>query len=154
MSRIGKHPVTVPAGVTLTQDGQSITVKGPKGELNFVLPAVISGKLDGDSFSVTPNDEGKEGRAMWGNVGHVSLNGRKHDRRRHKRLPKEFGATWCWLSCANEGHWPDIAARILPRDQLRSAGRHQACCPKANRSACHRYRQAKSWSGCRRDPQF
>lgn len=66
MSRIGKHPVNVPAGVTLTQDGQSVTVKGPKGELNFVLPSVITGKLDGDSFSVTPNDEGKEGRAMWG----------------------------------------------------------------------------------------
>jgi len=66
MSRIGKHPVTVPAGVTLTQNGQSITVKGPKGELNFVLPSVIAGKLDGETFSVTPTDESKEGRAMWG----------------------------------------------------------------------------------------
>lgn len=66
MSRIGKHPITVPSGVTLTQEGQSITVKGPKGELNFVLPNVMSGKLDGDTFSVTPNDESNEGKAMWG----------------------------------------------------------------------------------------
>ena len=47
MSRIGKNPVTVPAGVTLTQSGQVVTVKGPKGELNFTLPDAVTGKLDG-----------------------------------------------------------------------------------------------------------
>ena len=66
MSRIGKNPITVPAGVTLTQDGQKITVKGSKGELNFSLPNVIVGKLEGEEFSVKPIDESNEGRAMWG----------------------------------------------------------------------------------------
>ena len=66
MSRIGKNPVTVPAGVTLTQDGQKVTVKGPKGELSFTLPSVVTGKLDGAEFSVKPSDDSKEGRAMWG----------------------------------------------------------------------------------------
>jgi large subunit ribosomal protein L6 len=66
MSRIGKHPVTIPAGVTLTLDGQKVTVKGPKGELNFTLPGVIAGKLEGAEFSVKPIDESNEGRAMWG----------------------------------------------------------------------------------------
>lgn len=66
MSRIGKNPITVPAGVTLTQDGQKVTVKGPKGELSFTLPSVISGKLDGDTFAVKPSDDSKEGSAMWG----------------------------------------------------------------------------------------
>lgn len=66
MSRIGKKPITVPAGVTLTQNGQAISVKGPKGELSFTLPDVITGKLEGTEFSVTPSTEDKLGRSMWG----------------------------------------------------------------------------------------
>jgi large subunit ribosomal protein L6 len=42
MSRIGKVPVPVPAGVTVTLNGNQITVKGPKGELSRTLPADIS----------------------------------------------------------------------------------------------------------------
>ena len=49
MSRIGKNPVTVPAAVTLTQSGQVITVKGPKGELNFTLPDAVTGKIEGEA---------------------------------------------------------------------------------------------------------
>jgi len=66
MSRIGKNPITIPSGVTLTQDGQKVTVKGPKGELNFTLPSVIEGKMDGEEFGVKPVDDSKEGKAMWG----------------------------------------------------------------------------------------
>ncbi len=67
MSRIGKQPITVPSGVTLNQDGQVISVKGPKGELSFTLPDSIQGKLDGDSFAVTPvNENDKVGKSMWG----------------------------------------------------------------------------------------
>ena len=54
MSRIGKNPVTVPAGVTLSQEGQLVTVKGSKGELKFTLPDAVTGKLDGTEFTVTP----------------------------------------------------------------------------------------------------
>ena len=66
MSRIGKKPVTVPAGVTLTQSGQSVTVKGPKGELNFNLPDAVTGKLDGTEFTVSPVAGVKNASAMWG----------------------------------------------------------------------------------------
>jgi len=67
MSRIGKKPITIPSGVTLTQTGQDIAVKGPKGELSFTLPETISGKLDGDAFTVTPVDENnKVAKSMWG----------------------------------------------------------------------------------------
>ncbi len=66
MSRIGKQPVTIPAGVTLSQDGQKITAKGPKGELSFTLPSAITGKIDGTEFSVAPLSDNKEGRSMWG----------------------------------------------------------------------------------------
>jgi len=47
MSRIGKKPVTVIDGVTLTQSGQTVSVKGPKGELSFTLPDAVTGKLEG-----------------------------------------------------------------------------------------------------------
>ena len=66
MSRIGKKPVTIPAGVTLTQNGQALTVKGPKGELSFTLPAAVTGKLDGAEFTVTPLEGVKNSAAMWG----------------------------------------------------------------------------------------
>ena len=66
MSRIGKNPVVVPAGVTLSVDGQKVTAKGPKGELSFTLPSVITGKLEGSEFTVTPSSESKEGKSMWG----------------------------------------------------------------------------------------
>jgi len=66
MSRIGKNPVTVPAGVTLTQSGQAVTVKGPKGELSFTLPDAVTGKLDGADFTVSPVEGNKNAKAMWG----------------------------------------------------------------------------------------
>ena len=66
MSRIGKQPVTVPSGVTLTQSGQTITAKGAKGELSFTMPRSVSGAIEGDQFTVTPNDETKTTGGMWG----------------------------------------------------------------------------------------
>ena len=66
MSRIGKKPVTIPSGVTLTQDGQKITAKGPKGELTFTLPDAVTGKVEGEEFTVTPLTENKTGLSMWG----------------------------------------------------------------------------------------
>lgn len=66
MSRIGKKPVTIPAGVTLSQSGSVITVKGAKGELTFSLPKAVTGKLDGTEYSVAPVEGEKTGPAMWG----------------------------------------------------------------------------------------
>ncbi len=66
MSRIGKHPVTIPAGCTLTQNGQTVSVKGPKGTLEFTMPAAVRGQLEGDQFVVKPIDDSKEASAMWG----------------------------------------------------------------------------------------
>jgi len=66
MSRIGKNPVTVPAGVTLTQNGQTVSVKGSKGTLEFTMPSAVTGKLDGEQFVIAPVKDDKEGRSMWG----------------------------------------------------------------------------------------
>jgi large subunit ribosomal protein L6 len=58
MSRIGKLPIPVPAGVEVKIDGQSIEVKGPKGSLTHVVPAPITIVLEDNTITVTrPNDE-------------------------------------------------------------------------------------------------
>jgi large subunit ribosomal protein L6 len=59
MSRIGRLPITVPAGVDVTIDGADITVKGPKGTLSHTVPAPISVERaeDGTLQVTRPNDE-------------------------------------------------------------------------------------------------
>jgi ribosomal protein L6P/L9E len=66
MSRIGKKPVQVPAGITATVDGQKVTAKGPKGELFFVANDEISLKLENNAVVVTPVNQTKDARAKWG----------------------------------------------------------------------------------------
>ncbi|MES2176947.1 MAG: 50S ribosomal protein L6 [Gemmatimonadota bacterium] len=67
MSRIGKAPVVIPNGVTVTiKDGNTVTVKGPKGELTRTVPAAMDLKQEGGELLVTrPSDE----------PGHKSLHG-------------------------------------------------------------------------------
>lgn len=66
MSRIGKKPVPVPAGVTATVDGQKVTAKGPKGELFFVANDEVEVEHNGDGVSVTPVNASKDARSKWG----------------------------------------------------------------------------------------
>ena len=67
MSRIGREPITVPAGVTVTVEaGNVVTVKGPLGELKQSFSPVLTIAQDGATLTVTrPNDE-KENRAVHG----------------------------------------------------------------------------------------
>lgn len=66
LSRIGKLPVTIPSGVTITVDSGDVVVKGPKGELTqFITPAVDVILEDG-SVIVTPKDESKVARSQHG----------------------------------------------------------------------------------------
>ncbi|HLV26090.1 MAG TPA: 50S ribosomal protein L6 [Gemmatimonadales bacterium] len=66
MSRIGKLPVTVPNGVTVTLDGHHIRVKGPKGELARSLPREVSVKQEEGILKVERPDEEARSRAMHG----------------------------------------------------------------------------------------
>ena len=66
MSRIGKKPVPVPAGVTATVDGQKVTAKGPKGELFFVANDEVSVKLEDNAVVVQPVNTSKDARSKWG----------------------------------------------------------------------------------------
>ncbi len=66
MSRIGKLPIAIPAGVTVTTQENTVTVKGPKGTLSQDINPNISVTVDGNQIIVTrPNDE-KENRAAHG----------------------------------------------------------------------------------------
>jgi large subunit ribosomal protein L6 len=66
MSRIGKKPVPIPAGVTARLEGQLIAIKGSKGELNFTAPDDVEVKIEGKAVHVTPRREDKRAQAMWG----------------------------------------------------------------------------------------
>ena len=66
MSRIGKKPVTVPAGVTPTINDGIISVKGPKGTLTMPLRDEISYTLEDGGISVQPANDTKRARAFWG----------------------------------------------------------------------------------------
>ena len=66
MSRIGKKPVTVPAGVTPTINDGIISVKGPKGTLTMPLRDEISYTLQDGGISVQPANDTKRARAFWG----------------------------------------------------------------------------------------
>ena len=66
MSRIGKKPVPVPTGVTVNLSGQNVSVKGPKGELKFVLVVHVLAKLGDAKVAVDPCDESKLARSCWG----------------------------------------------------------------------------------------
>ena len=66
MSRIGKAPVDIPKGVTISVEGQTIVCKGPKGSLRVPLSEGLAATVEGSKFSVTRSDEGKSVRAMHG----------------------------------------------------------------------------------------
>ena len=66
MSRIGKNPIAIPAGVDVTIDGQTVSVKGPKGTLSHVVAEPITAKIeDGQVVVERPNDE-RTSRSLHG----------------------------------------------------------------------------------------
>ena len=66
MSRIGKKTIAVPKGVTVTLDGQTVSVKGPKGERSWTVAEEIEVKHEGDELSLGLRTDTQRGRAMWG----------------------------------------------------------------------------------------
>ena len=66
MSRIGKRPVPLPAGVTATTEGSTLSVKGPKGTLSLQMRDEISYDISEDGISVQPANATKQARAFWG----------------------------------------------------------------------------------------
>jgi large subunit ribosomal protein L6 len=66
MSRIGKKAVVIPAGVTLTLEGQTVSVTGPKGQLAWTVSDEIEITREADEVTFSPRAETQRARAMWG----------------------------------------------------------------------------------------
>ncbi len=66
MSRVGKHEVIVPAGITLSQAGNIITVKGKAGSKDYVVPNCIKYEKTEKGFLISPTEESQRGRSLWG----------------------------------------------------------------------------------------
>ncbi|GLI27967.1 50S ribosomal protein L6 [Agromyces rhizosphaerae] len=66
MSRIGRLPIDIPAGVTVSVDGRQVTVKGPKGELSLVVAAPIEAKVEDGQVLVSRPDDERESRSLHG----------------------------------------------------------------------------------------
>jgi large subunit ribosomal protein L6 len=66
MSRIGKKPIDVPNGVQVTIEGQTVTVKGPKGQLAWTLIDDVVPAREGETIVLTKRDDSPRAQAMWG----------------------------------------------------------------------------------------
>ena len=66
MSRIGKKPIAIPAGVEVKSDGKEVTVKGAKGTLHHTVAGEIEAKVEGNEVIVTRPNDAKENRSLHG----------------------------------------------------------------------------------------
>jgi large subunit ribosomal protein L6 len=66
MSRIGKKAVSIPSGVSVMLEGQTVTVKGPKGQLAWTVSDEIEVKQEGQDLFLTPRSDTQRARGMWG----------------------------------------------------------------------------------------
>jgi large subunit ribosomal protein L6 len=66
MSRVGKYPVEIPAGVTMALAGRKLTAKGKLGELSLDLSEHVEASIEDGKFTVKPHGTAPEARMMWG----------------------------------------------------------------------------------------
>ncbi len=66
MSRVGKAPIPIPSGVTVSVDDRNVTVKGSKGELSRLLPEQIDAAVEDDQVVVTRTSDERQSRALHG----------------------------------------------------------------------------------------
>ncbi|MCK5027226.1 MAG: 50S ribosomal protein L6 [Candidatus Pacebacteria bacterium] len=69
MSRIGKKPIIIPENTELKQDGATITVKGPKGEISRTFRNEVNIKIDGNTVTLEPANNSKFAQSLWGTYG-------------------------------------------------------------------------------------
>ena len=66
MSRIGKQPIAAPSGVEIKLDGNTVNVKGPKGQRSFTAPDDVVVAMDDGAITVKPANDTQRARQMWG----------------------------------------------------------------------------------------
>ncbi len=142
MSRIGKKPVPVPAGVTANVDGQTVKVKGPKGALQLVAARRRRrSSMDKGAITVEPRNETKRARSMWGTSRTLVVEpGRPASPRASRassRSPASATAPRCRArTCSSQlGYSHDV--------DLSDPGRHRDRDAEADRNRDLRHRQAE-----------
>ena len=66
MSRVGKNPVAIPDGVTITMNGNLLTAKGKRGELSYLTADEVETIIADNEITIKPANKGKTARKMWG----------------------------------------------------------------------------------------
>ena len=74
MSRVGKYPVAIPAGVTIQISDRKLSAKGKLGELQLSLSDQVAAKLEGDKVVFKPANDSKQARIMWGTTRNLVRN--------------------------------------------------------------------------------
>ncbi len=74
MSRVGKSPVAVPAGVTIQLTGRRLSAKGKLGELHLDLSDDVNAKVEGGKIVFEPVNDSKQARTMWGTTRSLARN--------------------------------------------------------------------------------
>ncbi len=74
MSRVGKHPVPIPAGVTIDLKGQHLKAKGKRGELEFTVHDDVSVVREGEALVFKPRGESRRARMQWGTARNLASN--------------------------------------------------------------------------------
>ena len=74
MSRVGKNPVSIPAGVTIELKGQHLKAKGKRGELQLMVHDDVSVARDGDTLVFAPRTDSRRARMQWGTARNLASN--------------------------------------------------------------------------------
>jgi large subunit ribosomal protein L6 len=74
MSRVGKNPISIPAGVTVELKGQHLKAKGKRGELQLTVHDDVSVARDGDKLVFQPRSDSRRARMQWGTARNLASN--------------------------------------------------------------------------------
>ena len=150
MSRVGKKPVVVPSGVTAAVEGQTVKMKGPKGQLQFVVHDDVEVKFENGEVKVAPRFETKRARSLYGTARAQVANLVEGVT---KGFEKKLEITGVGYRAALQEE-PATRARLQPRRGVCDPGRHRHHRAEADRDRDRRQRFAARRPGRRRDPQL
>ena len=151
MSRIGKRPVTIPSGVTATVEGQTVKMKGPKGQLQFVVHDDVEVKFENGAIKVAPRFETNRAQALYGTARAQIANLVAGVT---KGFEKKLEITGVGYRAAMQGKNLQLALGYSHDVVYRDPGRHHDHGAEADRDHHHGQRHPARRPGRRRNPQL
>ena len=147
MSRIGKLPIAIPAGVEVKVDGDTVTVKGPKGELSQTFSHKLAIEIEDGNVEVKRADDEQESRSLHGltrTLIHNMVVG----------VTEGYSKKLVLVGVGYRAQLKGSDLQIFPSGRRGGRGGHKVRVPLANRDHRQRYRQAEGRTGCRRHPRL